>query len=100
MVVTVPGALRSNNGDLLRRAVLAGEGIALSPTFMLIDDLREGRVVPLLPRYRQTDLAAHAVYPTRRHLPAKVRAFVDLLAETLRDPPAWDGWVKQKPRRG
>jgi DNA-binding transcriptional LysR family regulator len=59
------------------------------------DDLLHKRLVPLLPRFRQPDLAAHAVYPTRRHLPAKVRAFVDLCAERLSDPPPWDAWMKR-----
>jgi DNA-binding transcriptional LysR family regulator len=49
-----------------------------------------------MPRYRLPSLAAHAVYPTRRHLPAKVRAFVDLFAEALSDPPPWDAWMKRK----
>jgi DNA-binding transcriptional LysR family regulator len=82
----------------LRQAALAGEGIALSPTFMVGDDLRQGRLVHLLPGFRQPDLAAHAVYPTRRHLPAKVRAFVDLLAERFCDPPPWDAWMRQMRR--
>jgi DNA-binding transcriptional LysR family regulator len=63
--VKVGGGLHSNNGELLRCAAVAGEGIALLPTFMVGEDLRQGRLVPLLPRWRQAPLAAHAVYPTR-----------------------------------
>jgi DNA-binding transcriptional LysR family regulator len=96
VTVKVSGALRSNNGDLLRRAALADEGVVVSPTFMAGDDLLHGRLVQVMPRYRQPSIAAHAVYPTRRHLPAKVRAFVDLLAEALSDPPPWDAWMTRK----
>jgi len=96
--VKVDGVLRSNNGELLRQAALGGEGITLLPTFMVGDDLSAGRLQPLLPRFRQPPLTAHAVYPTRRHLPAKVRAFVDLAAERLRDPPPWDAWMSPEKR--
>jgi DNA-binding transcriptional LysR family regulator len=96
--VSVDGSLRSNNGELLRHAALAGEGIVLLPTFMVGDDLRDGRLVLLLPRYRQAPLTAHAVYLTRRHLPAKVRVFVDFCAERLVDPPRWDAWMS-KPKQ-
>jgi DNA-binding transcriptional LysR family regulator len=93
VTATVDGPLHSNNGELLRRAAIAGSGIVQLPTFMIGDDLGAKRLLPLLPRFTLAPLAAHAVYPTRRHLPAKVRAFVDLCALRLRDPPAWDGWM-------
>ncbi len=96
--VKVAGALRSNNGELLRAAALAGEGIAVQPTFLVGEDLRQGKLVPVLPRFRQAALAAYAVYPTRRHLPAKVRSFVDFLAESFGDPPPWDAWMRRKAR--
>ncbi|MBK7472132.1 MAG: LysR family transcriptional regulator [Betaproteobacteria bacterium] len=94
----VSGTLLSNNGDVLRTAALAGVGIVVQPSFMVGEDLRLGRLVPVLERYCQPDLAAYAVYPTRRHLPAKVRSFVDFLAETLSDPPPWDAWMKGRKR--
>lgn len=96
--VKVAGSLRANNGELLHKAALAGEGIAVQPTFIVGDDLRDGRLVRVLPRYCQPDLAAYAVYPTRRHLPAKVRSFVDFLAEAISDPPPWDAWMQRKKR--
>ena len=92
----VGGGLRSNNGELLRTAALAGEGVVLQPTFMVGEDLQRGTLVRLLPGFELAELAAWAVYPTRRHLPAKVRAFVDFLAETISDPPPWDAWMSKK----
>jgi DNA-binding transcriptional LysR family regulator len=96
--VRVAGSLRANNGDLLHAAALAGEGLVVLPTFIVGDDLRQGKLVRVLPRYCQPDLAAYAVYPTRRHLPAKVRSFVDFLAQAISDPPPWDAWMQRKKR--
>ena len=97
VTVKVDGGLRSNNGDLLRAAALGGEGIVLQPSFMVGADLMRGTLVRLLPKYEIPALAAYAVYPTRRHLPAKVRAFVDFLVETISDPPPWDAWMHRPP---
>ena len=92
--IAVKGGWRANSGDILRVAALAGEGIICQPTFLIGEDLRCGRLVPVLPDYHLPDLAMHAVYPSRRHLSAKVRALVDYLASELGDPPPWDGWMQ------
>ena len=87
--IPVKGSLRSNNGGLLREAAVAGVGIVPTPDFMVGDDLRAGRVVPLLCDWRQPPLAVHAVYPQNRFVPAKVRALVDFLAERYGPKPYW-----------
>jgi len=88
--VPVGGNLQVNHGDGLRAAAVAGLGVALLPTFIVGDDLRAGRLKPLLPNYRTRELSIYAVYPERRHLPAKVRAFVDFLVATFAGQPYWD----------
>jgi DNA-binding transcriptional LysR family regulator len=89
--VEVGGRLRANNGDALREAVLAGMGIALLPTFIAGDDLRAGRLVELLPGWREeSEGEVHAVYPAMRNLSPKVRVFVDFLVDRFGDPPYWD----------
>jgi DNA-binding transcriptional LysR family regulator len=88
--VKVPCVMHSNNGDTVRAAALAGLGIIWQPTFLIGDDLRQGRLVPLLPGYRMADIDVLAVYPSRRHLSAKVRVMVDFLAEAFRGTPPWD----------
>lgn len=93
--VTVAGGWRANSGDLLRVAALAGEGIIRQPSFLVGEDLRLGRLLPLLPDYRAPDFTMYAVYPSRRHVPAKVRAFVDYMAGQLGDPPPWDAWMQE-----
>lgn len=89
-VVRVSGRLHADNGQVLRDAVLAGHAIALFPTFLVGADLRAGRLVRLLEGYSAGEFGLHAVYPPGRHLSAKVRAFVDYLAERFGPEPSWD----------
>ena len=65
----------------MRTAALQGVGICLAPGFLIADDLGTGRLVRLLSDYRPVDFAMNAVYPHRHHLSAKVRSFIDLLAQ-------------------
>ncbi|QDZ28067.1 LysR family transcriptional regulator [Noviherbaspirillum sp. UKPF54] len=83
--VRIAGTMRVNNGDLLREAALAGMGIVMQPTFIVGDDIRNGALVPVLADYRLPESAIHAVYPSRQHLSAKVRTFIDFLVQEL-DP--------------
>lgn len=85
-------AVRSstNNGDTARAVALAGQAIIWQPTFLIGQDLRQGRLVPLLPGYSLPDIDILAVYPSRRHLSAKVRLMVDFLADAFKGVPPWD----------
>jgi DNA-binding transcriptional LysR family regulator len=69
---------------------LKGKGIALEPSFIIDDDLKAGRLIPLLRTYEAEETPIHAVYPHSRLLSAKVRTFVDFLAAQFSEPPAWD----------
>ncbi|MEM9057923.1 MAG: LysR family transcriptional regulator [Pseudomonadota bacterium] len=91
-VYTVPvaGSFRTNNGDALSAAALAGTGIVVQPTFIVGDALRAGRLVPLLPDYTLAERSVYAVYAHRQYLSAKVRTFVDHLATYFGTPPYWD----------
>ncbi len=88
--VKVSGCLRANNVDALRAAALAGRGVLLSPTFIVSDDLRAGRLQAVLTDFVETDRSIYAVYPSRRNLSAKVRVFVDFLTECYGPKPPWD----------
>ncbi len=74
----------------MREAAVSGIGVALLPTFIVGDDLRAGRLQALLPQYRSPELTVNAVFPERRYLPVKVRAFVDFLVGELAGEPYWD----------
>lgn len=77
----VNGSWRSNNGRALLQAARAGLGLVQLPTFYLEDALAGGELVTLLDEYNPTDTGVWAVYPHNRHLSAKVRLFVNYLAE-------------------
>ena len=82
--------LRANNGDFLREAAIAGEGVLFSPRFIVHRALATGELVPILTHVRWPTVGAYAVYPRTRHLSARVRAFVDFLAERFADTPEWE----------
>ena len=81
--VKVSGSLRASNGDMAKLAALEGVGLIRQPMFLVGDDIRAGRLVEVLADYHSAELGIYAVYPSRKHLSAKVRAFVDLLTETF-----------------
>ncbi len=88
--VAVSGSLMMNNSLALRAALLEGVGITRTPTFVVGQDIQEGRLVPILRDYETLELTIFLVYPQRRHLSPKVRAFVDFIAERMSGTPYWD----------
>ena len=78
--VTVSGQFTANSPVTVRAAAIAGLGLALSPTFVVRRDLESGRLVTVLDDYMPSEAGIYAVFPHRRHLPARVRLFVDYLA--------------------
>jgi DNA-binding transcriptional LysR family regulator len=88
--VAINGTLRINNGIVLAQAALAGHGILLTPSFYVAPMLREGRLKRILAGYALKELGIHAVYPQRGHVPPKVRAFVDFLAQRFGRKPEWE----------
>lgn len=89
VAVPVAGPVRINNSLALREVLLADTGLALVPRFIVGPDLRAGRLKAVLPGYRPREVSIYAVYPGRRHLSPKVRAFVDFFAELLSRQPDW-----------
>jgi DNA-binding transcriptional LysR family regulator len=77
----VHGVLEANDGQIVRAAALKHLGILLQPMYIIHDDVVAGRLVPLLTEWELQRLTINIAYPTRRHLPAKVRCFVDFLVE-------------------
>jgi DNA-binding transcriptional LysR family regulator len=88
--VKVPATLKANNGDFLRAASVAGEGIVWQPVFLAYRNIESGELVPLLTDYHWQDSQAYAVYPQTRHLSQRVRAFVDFLVQRFAGVPYWD----------
>jgi DNA-binding transcriptional LysR family regulator len=84
------GNMVVNHLEALRVVVLQGAAIALLGTEVVGDDIAAGRLVPLLvdllpPR----ELPIHVMYASRRHVSAKVRSFVDFLADRFSNESLW-----------
>ncbi|AGP48862.1 LysR family transcriptional regulator [Psychrobacter sp. G] len=82
--------LRSNNGDVLVDAAIAGAGIVLQPTFIISEALSSGKLVVVLPKLEPEALGLYAVYAHRKLLPHKVRCFIDFMEGYYGTPPYWD----------
>jgi DNA-binding transcriptional LysR family regulator len=93
--VPVQGRLRANDVESLREAALSGMGIALLPTWLVGSDIREQRLIEVLSDREWLiasgpERAIWAVYPPKRVVSPKVRAFIDFLSECFGQPPYWD----------
>lgn len=82
-LVRVQGSIHANNGTVLGEMAAAGLGITRAPDFILGPLVKEGRLQPLLPDWPAIALPISAVYPSRKHLSAKVRSFVEFLEQWL-----------------
>ncbi len=90
--VQVKGPLRANNGDMNRLAAIDGLGIITLPTFMVCDELRDGRLVTILTDYQLPDLSVYAVYLPGARRAARIKAMMEFLWEALgKGNPPWQG---------
>lgn len=88
--VPVTGPLRVDDDEALSQAVLGGLGLGLLPTFIIGKDLQAGRLQAALSEYIPVERHVYAMYLPTRHLPTKVRAFIDFLIARIGDEPYWD----------
>ena len=79
--VAVGGNISANEASLLVEAVRAGAGIAMLPIYQIGPLLESGELVQVLPDYELDVMGLHAVYASRRQLPAVMRSFLDFLVE-------------------
>jgi len=97
--VRVGGRHACDNWEVLREWALAGLGIALKSTWDVYQHLQDGSLVELFPGYAfHSDVAIYAVYPHRRHLPAKTRVFIEFLAALFGPEPYWDRAAARSPK--
>lgn len=91
LVYRPSGRLNTNSSEVVREAVIAGLGIALRSTWDIGNELTQGRLVRVLPAYEgSSNISLSAVYPSRQHLPSKVRAFIEYLVGLYGPVPYWD----------
>ena len=82
--------MHTNNGDTCRIAAVANQGIILQPSFLIGDELSNGKLVEILSNYKSVELGIYAVYPTRRFVSPKVRLLIEFLVEHFKQP-RWPG---------
>jgi DNA-binding transcriptional LysR family regulator len=87
--VEVRGDIEANNAEVILELVRSGQGIALLPTWLVAQCLRQGHLQQVLKGYAAADSQIYAVYPPGRHLSPKVRAFVDHLVQHFKTSPLW-----------
>jgi DNA-binding transcriptional LysR family regulator len=88
--VPVRPRLLVSDFDVLDDAARAGLGIAMLPAFRCAEDVRAGRLEVVLRDWSQRATPVHAVYPTARHVSAKLRTFVDHLTQHMTPSPWGD----------
>lgn len=89
--VDVQERFSTNETAILRSAVLAGAGIGVLPTYYVSQDLKSGRLAPLLPEYEPGTLGIYAILLSRQHQPLALRLLLDFLIERFGDTvPIWD----------
>ncbi len=85
MRVPIDGRYKVTSSLAVRDALLAGFGLSLIPRIYVADDLASGRLVTVLDDWSTIATAIYAVYPSRGHVAAKVRVFIDFVAAELKD---------------
>jgi DNA-binding transcriptional LysR family regulator len=88
--VKVGGNLQCNDGEVLTRWAIAGEGLAWRSAWEVSEEVKRGRLVTTLDDHAFPGNNIYAVYTERRLLPAKVRFFIEFLRKAFGDPPYWE----------
>ena len=90
IVVPVNGTLHVDDDEALSQAVLGGLGVGLLPTFIIGRALQDGNLQAVLSEYIPVERHVYALYLPTRHLPSKVRVFIDFLVAHIGSEPYWD----------
>jgi DNA-binding transcriptional LysR family regulator len=88
--VDIKPRVHVNDAHSLHKLALNGVGIGRVPTFLCANDIKEGRLKPILCNWDFKAVPIHALYPSNRHLSVKVRSFVDYVVDELRQNQPWE----------
>ena len=83
--IKVTGNLQTNNSEVLRSALLGGLGISQVPRWLIGDKVATGELVEVLTEFQSAPSNVHAVYSPGRHVPSKLRCFMDYFANEFRN---------------
>lgn len=81
--IQIKGRIKTNNGNAVRNLLLEGAGVAALSDFLVTKDLKEGKLIHLLPDYHIADAGIYAVFQNKHLQQAKVRTFIDFIADRL-----------------
>ena len=87
--IRVKGPMECNDGVVLAEWARSGGGLAWRSMWEVGEDLQSGRLVSVLDDWAAPPVGIYAVFPERRHLPLKVRVFVDLLKDAYAQKDCW-----------
>jgi DNA-binding transcriptional LysR family regulator len=90
VAMKVSGNLQCNDGEVLTRWAIAGEGLAWRSAWEVSEEVKRGRLLTTLDEFAVPGNNVYAVYAERRLLPAKVKFFIEFLRKTFGDPPYWE----------
>ena len=82
--IQIKSRLKTNSVIAMRSLLLSGAGIASLPSYQVLEDIKAGRLVHLLPKYDCGSAGIYAVYQDRQYQQARVRLFIDFMARQLR----------------
>jgi len=85
-----PGRVNIDSSEALHESALAGFGLIYLPTYLIGKDLRAGALVEVLRAYRAAPDPIRVVYPSKRYLSPRIRAFIDLLMSQWEAGAPWD----------
>ncbi|MFC0170220.1 LysR family transcriptional regulator [Pseudoduganella danionis] len=94
VVLKVAGNMGSNDGQVLHDWALAGKGLAWRSMWEVGNEIAEGKLQTVLDQHSAPGNDIYAVFAQRRHLPLRIRAFVDFLRHTYAQPEYWRKTVK------
>ncbi|TWB87748.1 LysR family transcriptional regulator [Bradyrhizobium macuxiense] len=87
-------AIQSTEGRVLCAAALAHGGILIQPMYTIYDDLRAGRLAPVLEGWKLDPMTINIAYHTRKHQPARIRIFVDFILKQFAERHYEQKWMK------
>ncbi len=87
--IRVSGTMECSDGAVLHEWCLEGHGLAWRSWWEVGEDIAAGRLASVLDTYAAPPIGIHAVFPQRRHLPLRVRLFLDYLKHTYGQPGYW-----------
>jgi DNA-binding transcriptional LysR family regulator len=90
LAIKVAGNLQCNDGEVLTRWSIAGEGLAWRSAWEVSEEVKRGRLLTVLDEFASPGNNIYAVYPERHLLPAKVKLFIEFLRKAFGDPPYWE----------